>query len=199
MQEIIIDDEFRLLLPPLDKVTYAWLEENILTHGCREPLVLWNGILIDGYNRYEISTKHDIPFNTVAMEFDSRDNVLIWIVSTQVARRNLTPFQLSYYRGLHYNADKRVLKNEGGRNQFSERNEVKVQKEPKPLDNSTATRLAAQYNVSRSTIKRDSQLADAISAIGITSPAAKRDILAGKARVSRKKLCELSGAGRKRC
>ena len=47
MQEIIIDEEFRFLLPALDEETFRLLEENILEHGCLVPLVLWNGILID--------------------------------------------------------------------------------------------------------------------------------------------------------
>ena len=82
MENIIIDEEFRSLLPALDKVTFALLEENLLENGIRDPLVLWNNILIDGYNRYSLSKKHAIPFTTVNKEFDSRDDVLIWIIST---------------------------------------------------------------------------------------------------------------------
>ena len=47
---IVIDEEFRQLLPALDAETYRLLEENLLLHGCRDPLVLWEDILIDGYN-----------------------------------------------------------------------------------------------------------------------------------------------------
>ena len=53
MQEVAIDEEFRALLPTLDGEKFRLLEESILQHGCRAPLVLWNGILIDGYNRYQ--------------------------------------------------------------------------------------------------------------------------------------------------
>ena len=93
MSEIIIDEQFKSLLPALDAKTYALLEENLLLNGCMYPLVVWNGILIDGHNRYEICTKNNIPFKTVDKEFASRDEVLIWIISTQVSRRNLTPIQ----------------------------------------------------------------------------------------------------------
>jgi len=48
MQEVIIDDEFRDLLPELDAITYGMLEENIIQNGCRDSLVLWGDILIDG-------------------------------------------------------------------------------------------------------------------------------------------------------
>ena len=59
------------------------------------------------------------------------------------------------------------------------------------MENSTASRLAGQYNVSRNTIKRDAQFADAINVIGKASPDAQRNILAGKTRISRKALKEL--------
>ena len=185
MQEIIIDQEFKLLLPALDAITYAWLEENILEHGCMQPLVLWNSILIDGHNRYEIVQKHGLPFNTIDMEFDSRDDVIVWIISTQVSRRNLTPMQLSFFRGLHYNTDKRAYGNSDRLMQQDKRGHNV------PFQESTATRLGKQYNVSGRTIKRDAQLAEAISAIGKTSPEAKRDILEGKTPISRKTLREL--------
>jgi hypothetical protein len=34
MQEIIIDEEFKALLPALDPQTYALLEESMLENGC---------------------------------------------------------------------------------------------------------------------------------------------------------------------
>jgi len=189
MQTIIIDEEFERILPKLDEQTYTWLEENILEYGCREPLVLWDSILIDGHNRYSILKKHDLPINTVNMEFDSRDEVLIWIISTQVSRRNLNPLQLSYYRGLHYHADKSIVTNASGRNQYSEDD---AQNGHHPKTQPTASRLSAQYNVSRNTIRRDAQIAKAINAIGEASPEAKTDILSGKAQISRRQLQELS-------
>ena len=192
--EIIIDEQFKALLPALDAQTYAMLEESLLANGCMNPLVLWNGILIDGHNRYEICQKHEIPFETVDKEFGSRDEALIWIISTQVARRNLTPIQLSYFRGVHYNADKRVVKNAAGANQHSEK-EVKPQNGVKPQSESTAVRLAEQYNVSKNTIDRDAQVAAAIDAIGDASPEAKREILAGSSGITRQRLQELAGGG----
>ncbi|MCL2158258.1 MAG: hypothetical protein FWH48_02500, partial [Oscillospiraceae bacterium] len=111
MPKITIDEQFKALLPALDSQTYAQLEASLLENGCMHPLVLWNGILIDGHNRYEICTKHEIPFKTVEKEFESREEALIWIITTQVGRRNLTQIQLSYYRGLHYNTDKQGASN----------------------------------------------------------------------------------------
>jgi hypothetical protein len=190
-QKIIIDEEFKAILPALDRETYAMLEESLLSHGCMNPLVLWNGVLIDGHNRYEICKRHKIRFQTIDKEFGSREEALIWIITTQVARRNLSPMQLSYFRGLHYNADKRI---QGTSNNHSEQSE-KGQNDLFQKPQSTADRIAEQYNVSAKTIQRDAQLARTIDAIGANSADAKREILTGTAGITRQRLQELaSGA-----
>lgn len=49
-------------LNPLAPEEYAQLEANI--EGCRDPLVVWDGTLIDGHNRFEICSKLGLPFKT---------------------------------------------------------------------------------------------------------------------------------------
>ena len=190
MQNIIIDEDFRNLLPPLSKDTYAALEENLIQNGCRDSLVLWNGTLVDGHNRYEICTRLDIPYNTVDKEFDSKDEALIWIITTQVARRNLSPRLLSYYRGLHYRTDKKIkgTYSRGERELNSSQNG--------DYQNRTVGKLAEIYNVSKNTIGRDGKGADAVDAIGEVSPEAKRMILAEAVRIDKKDLQALASASR---
>ena len=60
-----------------------------MKEGCRDALVLWGDILIDGHNRYELCSKHNIPYKTVQREFKSRDDVIEWIILNQFGRRNL--------------------------------------------------------------------------------------------------------------
>ena len=67
--------------------------KRILKDGCRTGIVLWGDILIDGHNRYEICTRQNIPFNTVQMDFSSRDDVVIWIIKNQFGRRNLPAYE----------------------------------------------------------------------------------------------------------
>lgn len=88
-----IDEEFKSLIPPLTDDEKRGLKESLLSEGCRDALVLWNDTLIDGHNRYEICTQYDIPFTTVSMEFEGRDEVKLWMMKNQLARRNLNTFQ----------------------------------------------------------------------------------------------------------
>lgn len=91
--QIIIDHEFKNLIPPLTDEEYHGLEESILSEGCRDALITWGDILIDGHNRYAICTKYGIPFDTVGMDFPTRDDVVIWIIKNQFGRRNLPAYE----------------------------------------------------------------------------------------------------------
>lgn len=150
---MLIDEEFKNLCPPLQQEEYEALEASLLAEGCRDSLVTWDDILIDGHNRLEICSKHGIEYKTVAREFPGREAVADWIDANQLGRRNLTPDQMSLMRGRRYN---RAKKAHGGdrKSQQSESREQNV-----PLI-STADILAKQYNVSHMTIKRDGAAAE---------------------------------------
>lgn len=89
---IIIDKEFKELIPALTSDEYKGLEASILKEGCRDALILWGDILIDGHNRYEICTKHNIPYKTIQREFTDRDEVMLYMIANQEARRNISNY-----------------------------------------------------------------------------------------------------------
>jgi len=186
MAGIILDEKFQSLLPPLDAETYRMLEESILEHGCLTPLVVWSGVLIDGYNRYRICTEHDIPFTTVSKDFQTRDEALIWMIENQIARRNLTPLQLSRFRGIHYRADRRLY---GDISRFTQKSE---ESQNGARTGSTSTRLSEFYGVSRDTIFRDVKVADAFDVMGAVSPEAVRMVLNNEVSINRGKLESLA-------
>ena len=88
-----IDPELEKLLPPLTPEEYAGLEADIVKNGCLSPLVAWKEIIVDGHHRHRICRKHDIPFKTENLEFDSLAEAKLWAWQHQKHRRNLEPFQ----------------------------------------------------------------------------------------------------------
>ena len=86
---IVIDPEFRDLIPPLIEEDRKNLEESLVKEGCRDALVVWNGVLVDGHNRYEICIERGIPFKTVEKEFSSRNEAMLWMIDNQLSRRNV--------------------------------------------------------------------------------------------------------------
>jgi N6-adenosine-specific RNA methylase IME4 len=90
-----IDQEFKSLIPPLTAEEYAQLEKNVIAEGCRDALVIWQGTIIDGHNRYEICQKHSISYEIVEKDFDSREKAKEWIILNQFGRRNLSAYDRS--------------------------------------------------------------------------------------------------------
>lgn len=91
---IRIHDELRAYTDPLTAGEYAALERSILAEGCRDALVLWGDVLIDGHNRYAICKKHGIDFKTVQNDsFASLEDVQLWMIDNHLARRSVTDFQ----------------------------------------------------------------------------------------------------------
>jgi site-specific DNA-methyltransferase (adenine-specific) len=87
--------ELESLIPPLSNEEFKQLERNILEEGIREPLIIWNGILIDGHNRYRIAQEHDMNYETLEKEFDNINRVKEWMINNQFGRRNLSNYQRS--------------------------------------------------------------------------------------------------------
>jgi site-specific DNA-methyltransferase (adenine-specific) len=87
--------ELEVLIPPLTSEEFKQLERNILEEGIRDPLVTWNGILVDGHNRYRIATEHDMNYETLEKEFENINRVKEWMIHNQFGRRNLSNYQRS--------------------------------------------------------------------------------------------------------
>ena len=91
--DLTVDPEFRDLIPPLNEEELKLLEESLVADGCESPLIVWNGVIIDGHNRYAICRKHDIPFSIQEKNFDTREEVMLWMLRNQLGRRNLNNYQ----------------------------------------------------------------------------------------------------------
>ena len=107
MEKLIIDPEFKGQIPEPTPEELAQLEQNLIEHGgARDPLVSWQGILLDGHNRLEICTRLDLPYQVIALNLADRQAAEDWIDRNQLGRRNLSPDTASLLRGRIYNRTK---------------------------------------------------------------------------------------------
>ena len=93
LYDLTVDPEFRDLIPPLNEEELKLLEESLVADGCESPLIVWNGVIVDGHNRYAICRKHEIPFAIQEKNFSSRDDAMLWMLRNQLGRRNLNDYQ----------------------------------------------------------------------------------------------------------
>ncbi|WP_043005497.1 plasmid replication/partition related protein [Comamonas testosteroni] len=92
--ELKIDEGLKAYIDPLTPDEHESLERSILAEGCRDSLVVWGDLLIDGHNRYGICQKHGLPYNTVqATQFKNMDDVHLWMIDQHLGRRSVSDFQ----------------------------------------------------------------------------------------------------------
>ncbi|MDL5368076.1 plasmid replication/partition related protein [Xanthomonas sp. NCPPB 2654] len=91
---IVVNEDLKAYIDPLTADEYAALERSLLAEGCRDALVLWGEILVDGHNRYGICQKHGLPFQTVQnTRFQSLQDVHLWMIDQHLGRRSVSDFQ----------------------------------------------------------------------------------------------------------
>lgn len=192
-QNITVLPELQALIPPLASDEFEQLRQNILTHGCREPLSLWqhNGqsVLIDGHNRYRICTKHQVSFDFKFYDFANLDEVKDWMLANQLGRRNLTPLQQSYLRGKRYAHEKQT---HGGLRISRSSSDTPVDSLPQVTP--TASQLAQEYGVNEKTIRRDEQFALGLEKLTKDNEPLRWQILNGQAKASKKTIADLAEA-----
>ena len=91
---IVVNEELKAYIEPLTPDEHEALERSILAEGCRDALVLWGDVLVDGHNRYGICQKHGLPFQTVQNpRFQSMEDVHLWMIDQHLGRRSVSDFQ----------------------------------------------------------------------------------------------------------
>ena len=196
------------MIPPLKKEEYKNLEESIKAEGCRDPIITWKGFIVDGHNRYEICTKLHIPYKTVQISFDSREEAISWICLNQLSRRNLSEEAFRYLVGKRYDAEKQIMrkKNAAGINQYTTspgaNEEMKktssLTESPNqssglsPNERRTSVRIGQLYNLHHATVERYGRFSRSLDEIERKVPGMLPVILSGSCKISQDNIDTIS-------
>ena len=190
---LIIDPEFKRLLPELSTGELNQLEANIIRDGCREPIVVWNNTILDGHHRYDICRKHRIPFKLEQLQFQYREEAMRWICLNQAGRRNIAPELLRYQIGKRYNVEKiMTAHNPRGRNQYSEVASDIIMRPPEERRMGTAAAIARAYNISHFAVHTYKDIATAIDEIAEKDSRLSDKYLTGQMRIKKDDLVSIS-------
>lgn len=100
-----IKEEWKNVLSKLEDVEYQKLEESILEIGCVDPIIVYEGYIVDGHNRYEICTRHNIKYQTFdlgnVIEIDGDEDIVDFIKEFQMGRRNI-PVYVKALQAIEY-------------------------------------------------------------------------------------------------
>ena len=162
LSQLKIDPEFQNQInPPSFEETHQ-LEMNILKEErVLNPIITWNGVIVDGHNRYEICMRHQIPFAVLEMDFSCEAEAIAWICANQLGRRNISEETRKYLIGKQFEAEKLAgaVKNPNGNNQYSTFDEAVViapqeQDEETHSRSKTAERIAKDNHISKGTVEK---------------------------------------------
>lgn len=194
MTELRIDPVFRDKIPPLSPDEFAKLEENILADGeVREPLVVWNGTIIDGHHRWQIIQKNpEIPYTTKEMDFANKWAAIVWMCHNQLGRRNVSDEQRTVLIGEAYKAQKQIHGGERGTSRGDDgRFTASDQSGHLPKEGKTKAVVAKQFGVGSTTVQRAENFVDGLDAAEAVSPGFKSAVLSGEVKAPKKVIAEI--------
>lgn len=187
-----IDPEFQGKIPPLTFEELNQLEANILRDGrIINPIIVWQGLIVDGHNRFTIAKKHpEIPFTVHEKAFTNRYEAIIWICKNQLGRRNLTPEQKKYLIGKQYDAEKAI--HGGDRKSSSAKSSSQngnLIENPK-----TCKRIAVENGVSKNTVIRAEEFAKGVDAAEEAVPGTRQKVLSGEVKPTASEIASVARA-----
>ena len=183
ISDLIIDEEFESVIPPLTDEEFELLKESVLNDGeVYHPLVVWNNIIVDGHHRYKILKEHpEVKYRIKARAFANRYEAISWICLNQLGRRNLNDAQKKMLIGRRYKTEKMARGASDGFRGNQHKKSVKGQNVPLPDDvHITSSRIATEMGTNEKTVRRAEKFVDGVDAAEEVLPGVTKDITSGK-------------------
>ena len=178
-----IDPEFQGKIPPLNAEEEHILEQNMIQERrLLNPLIIWNGYILDGHSRYRILKHHpEIAFEVKEIQLPDRYAALAWICQNQLGRRNLDPERRKFLMGKTYENEKLSVggsihreHDESGRFTSCAQND-----HMRSAEGRTCERIAAKNGVTPIFVRRAEKYAKGVDAAEAAVPGAMEEILTG--------------------
>lgn len=183
ISDLIIDEEFESVIPPLTDEEFELLKESVLNDGeVYHPLVVWDNIIVDGHHRYKILKEHpEVKYRIKERAFENRYEAISWICLNQLGRRNLNDAQKKMLIGRRYKTEKMARGASDGFRGNQHKKSVKGQNVPLPDDvHITSSRIATEMGTSEKTVRRAEKFVDGVDAAEEVLPGVTKDITSGK-------------------
>ena len=183
LSQLKIDPEFQSKIPPLQFEEEQQLEQNIIAEGrLLNPIITWNGYILDGHTRYRILKKHGfIKFEVEEIQLANKYEALAWICKNQLGRRNLSPERKKFLLGKEYESTKLAvgapLGSKHGIRKCGQNDHIFT-------ESRTCQRIASEHGVGEKTVRRAEKYSRGIDAAEEAVPGAREEILTGHTRAS---------------
>ncbi len=191
LSQLKIDPEFQSKIPPLQFEEEQQLEQNIIAEGrLLNPIITWNGYILDGHTRYRILKKHGfIKFEVEEIQLANKYEALAWICKNQLGRRNLSPERKKFLLGKEYESTKLAvgapLGSKHGIRKCGQNDHIFT-------ESRTCQRIASEHGVGEKTVRRAEKYSQGIDAAEEAVPGAQEEILTGHIKATDEQIVALA-------
>ena len=179
LSQLKIDPEFQSKIPPLQFEEEQQLEQNIIAEGrLLNPIITWNGYILDGHTRYRILKKHGfIKFEVEEIQLANKYEALAWICKNQLGRRNLSPERKKFLLGKEYESTKLAvgapLGSKHGIRKCGQNDHIFT-------ESRTCQRIASEHGIGEKTVRRAEKYSRGIDVAEEAVLGAQEEILTGR-------------------
>ncbi len=190
------DPEIMRLSIPISQDQTRKLESSIMEHGCLEPIVVWNGVILDGHKRYKMCIDEGISFDIREVKFKNLSEAAVWVCYQRINQYKKFSIQYCYLVGKLYSYLKIIT--------FEQRKGKGYHQDPqrgkeKPVhEYYTSFHLGNNIGLNRTTVQRYRRISEAMDKIDEVEPMLYKSIMDGSLNYNNTEILEIAQMDNKR-
>lgn len=192
LYDLLIDNDFKRLHHVFVMKDTLTLTTDLMINGCLDPIIIWNGTIIDGHKRYEICKRENIVFEIENRDFKYKEQAISWICTTQLEKGDIKDELRKFLIGILYDNERKL---NAIKMRSSRRYPKSISSERQNLDSlqqEALIRISQSYGVSTSTVLKYVTYSRALLRIEEQEKRLFEKIISGRMRVSQKNVLAIS-------
>ncbi len=178
--------KFRRLVQPTTGEELSRLEKDV-SQSRDVSIFVYNDMIMDGYERYELAQKLGIPIKRTAIPAENCNEAVVWLCRTQLRRSDLTPMMRKYLIG------KRSIAEQELQNQKLHDVSVKAPVCGGKIRTATRKRVGKEYNYSYNAVRAYESCAKTIDVLFLRNTEFALCLLSGEKNVAQSNLIAFAG------
>ena len=188
-EQLKTEQIFEKLTVPRNKSEMEELEESLLSQGCLDPIVTWNGVILDGHKRYRICMMEGLAFEITETHFPSMEEAVQWVCRKRTLHLSRSGLIYKYLVGKWYAAG--IIINRRKYSGFSE-GKINTVYDAEGRRYSTSREIARELGHNHATIEQFKRISTALDIISGKDPGLFDLLIRGEYKASYEKIMEMS-------
>lgn len=179
---LIADRAFVSLSIPFQQGQQNEFEKSLMREGCKEPIIVWNGVIIDGHKRYRFCCDEGIEYSVEEKKFSSEEEAISWVCRKHIPIYEMKTSAYRYLAGKLYIAQRQIYRERKKNHEFERINKLN------PDWDRFSCLVADELKQNKATVESHGWYAEALDQISEKSWQLFQAILSGDIKMSKNRL-----------